>query len=433
MATIDIPITHVFTRRDARKIDEAAVRGLIASIREIGIINPLRVRPTKAHVNGVEGDAYEVVAGAHRLRAARKVGLETVPCSVVEDDDLHAELAMIDENLCRAELSAADRAKQTARRKAIYEKLHPETGHGENQHTRSRQVGDSSGNVVRFTADTAEKTGKAERVVQRDAERGEKIDSETLERIRGTHLDTGTYLDALKKLDAAAQAKNIMAKRGRKALSPEQKEQRQEAKAAQKAEALRAAALAKLPTVDGKERRNELFRELDNLKKEAQAFRARNLRAEEAHGGGLRDYQGGDEGSCHPCRLQGRRLRGDRAAGRASSEGHRPPVPVGHVHGRGWAGRGRRSGLGFRRHRCWRGAGCGAQGRPRQGPQAQVRRAADRTAGHRLPRPGRSQEGIREEQGQGGAASGLRDGGTRCCEREGRAVLARPAEAKIPA
>jgi ParB family chromosome partitioning protein len=124
MATIDIPITHVFTRRDARKIDEAAVRGLIASIREIGIINPLRVRPTKAHVNGVEGDAYEVVAGAHRLRAARKVGLETVPCSVVEDDDLHAELAMIDENLCRAELSAADRAKQTARRKAIYEKLH---------------------------------------------------------------------------------------------------------------------------------------------------------------------------------------------------------------------------------------------------------------------------------------------------------------------
>lgn len=38
-----------------------------------------------------------MTAGAHRLRAARKIGLETVPCVVVDDDDLHAELAMIDE------------------------------------------------------------------------------------------------------------------------------------------------------------------------------------------------------------------------------------------------------------------------------------------------------------------------------------------------
>ncbi|MGJ0504109.1 MAG: hypothetical protein ACR65X_10295 [Methylocystis sp.] len=42
----------------------------------------------------------------------------------------------------------------------IYEELHPETKHGENQHTRSRQVGDSSD---RFTSDTAAKTGQSER------------------------------------------------------------------------------------------------------------------------------------------------------------------------------------------------------------------------------------------------------------------------------
>jgi hypothetical protein len=59
-----------------------------------------------------------------------------------------------------------------------------------------------------------------------------------------------------------------MAKRGRKALTPEQREQRQEAKLAQKAESLRAGALAKLPVE--KERRNELFRELENLRKDAQ-------------------------------------------------------------------------------------------------------------------------------------------------------------------
>lgn len=50
----------------------------------------------------------------------------------------------------------------------IYEELHPETKHGVNQHSSTRQVGGSSD---RFTTETASATGKSERVVQRDAER----------------------------------------------------------------------------------------------------------------------------------------------------------------------------------------------------------------------------------------------------------------------
>jgi hypothetical protein len=62
----------------------------------------------------------------------------------VVGDYLHAELAMIDENLCRVELSPSDRARQTARRKAIYLELHPETAdhvagaHGSMQHRATR-------------------------------------------------------------------------------------------------------------------------------------------------------------------------------------------------------------------------------------------------------------------------------------------------------
>jgi hypothetical protein len=44
------------------------------------------------------------------------------------------ELSMINENLCRNERLAAERATQTARRKVIYEELHPETKHGANLH-----------------------------------------------------------------------------------------------------------------------------------------------------------------------------------------------------------------------------------------------------------------------------------------------------------
>jgi ParB/RepB/Spo0J family partition protein len=205
-STVDIPLTHVLTRRDARKIDDAAVRGLVESIGEIGIINPLRVRPVRRHVEGVEADAFEVTAGGHRLRAARKLGLEVVPCIVVEDDDLHAELAMIDENLCRAELSPADRAAQTARRKVIYVELHPETAKGvAGGLARHGAAADN----LSFAVDTAIATGKDRRTIERDAERGEKVCAEAIELVRGTDLDKGSYLDKLKKLEPAEQVATV--------------------------------------------------------------------------------------------------------------------------------------------------------------------------------------------------------------------------------
>lgn len=208
MSSIDIPVTHVFRRVDARKLDQAALRGLTESIREIGIINPLRVRPVRRHVDGGETDAWEVTAGAHRLAAALKLGLETVPCIVVEDTDLRAELAMIDENLMRAELSPADRAKQTARRKELYEELHPSTKHGGNLHG-AGVANFATPDEKRFTEDTASATGKSERVVQLYAERGEKIAPDVLDKIKGTRLDRGNYLDELKKLSHDDQRKRV--------------------------------------------------------------------------------------------------------------------------------------------------------------------------------------------------------------------------------
>ena len=192
----DLPIDQIDRRADARPVDEAAVAGLVDSISAVGLINPIRVREA--------GERWEVVAGAHRLEASRRLGLADIACIIVEDDDLHAELAMIDENLCRAELSPSDRARQTARRKEIYEELHPETAAGAAQAAgmnaslgRGRQLG---GDVDRFTTETAAATGRSERAVQRDAERGSKVIDEVLDLIRGTSLDTGAYLDKLKRM-----------------------------------------------------------------------------------------------------------------------------------------------------------------------------------------------------------------------------------------
>lgn len=206
MVPVSISPQFIFPRADAREISRETVRALAASISEIGIINPLRVRPLGHSANGIEGETYEVCAGNHRLKAALSLGLDEVPCVVVDDDDLLAELAMIDENLCRAELSPADRARQTARRKAIYLELHPETA----QHVaggKARQ--ETASDNLSFAADTAAASGKTERTVQRDAERGEKVCEAALNMVRGTALDTGAYLDKLKKVDPDEQVETV--------------------------------------------------------------------------------------------------------------------------------------------------------------------------------------------------------------------------------
>lgn len=180
-----LPIDAIHRRKDARPVNDASVSALADSIAVVGLINPIRVRDV--------GGQWEVSAGSHRLAACEKLGLVEIDCLVVTDDDLHAELSMIDENLCRNELSPSERAVQTARRKAIYEELHPETAHG-------KATAKKDEKFASFASETASATGHSERLVQLNAERGTKVIAEVIDMITGTKLDTGTYLDKLKRL-----------------------------------------------------------------------------------------------------------------------------------------------------------------------------------------------------------------------------------------
>ena len=195
MEIILLPTSKLRRRLGARKINEGKMPGLVESIRELGIINPLRVRPISVYQNGRPGEGWEITAGSHRFEGASRLNMTELPCIIVQDDDLRAELAMIDENLCRAELSPAEAALQTARRKEIYEALHPETRHGGDR--KSNQVDNLS--TRSFAEETAGATGRDARSVRRDASRGEAL-GEDLEDIAGTSLDKGVELDALAKL-----------------------------------------------------------------------------------------------------------------------------------------------------------------------------------------------------------------------------------------
>jgi ParB family transcriptional regulator, chromosome partitioning protein len=83
--------------------DEEALGLLADSIREVGVLQPVLVRPMG------EGE-YELIAGERRWRAARRVGLQTIPALVRETDDAAALEQALVENLHRDSLNPLEEA-----------------------------------------------------------------------------------------------------------------------------------------------------------------------------------------------------------------------------------------------------------------------------------------------------------------------------------
>ena len=92
-------------RNPRRNFSEESLDELAASIKEKGVIQPLLARP----LAGI-ADAYEIIAGERRWRAAQRAGLHEVPIISFEADDRQAlELAII-ENVQRADLDPLEEA-----------------------------------------------------------------------------------------------------------------------------------------------------------------------------------------------------------------------------------------------------------------------------------------------------------------------------------
>jgi ParB family chromosome partitioning protein len=191
---VDVALIDVSEGR--RSVDDAHVDQLARSMADIGLQYPIIVRYIEDRASSFgRDDSILLVAGRHRLEAAKRLGWAQIDCIYVDLDDLHAELAEIDENLIRRNLTPSQEAEAIARRKAIYEELHPETTHGGDR--KSDQVANSA---TRFTSNTAKATGKSERAIQVAAARGAAL-GDDLSAIAGTSLDKGVELDALAKMN----------------------------------------------------------------------------------------------------------------------------------------------------------------------------------------------------------------------------------------
>jgi ParB family chromosome partitioning protein len=121
-------------RNPRRNFSDADLDELAASIRERGIIQPILVR----NVRGV-ADAFEIIAGERRWRAAQRAAVHDVPIILLEVDDREAlELAII-ENVQRTDLNPLEEA-------AGYQALADEFGYG--QDDIARIVGKSRSHVA---------------------------------------------------------------------------------------------------------------------------------------------------------------------------------------------------------------------------------------------------------------------------------------------
>ncbi len=115
----EVPISSVRPNRlqPRSHFDEESMSALAASIRELGVLQPVLVREVEG-----EEDSYELIAGERRWRAARRAGLQTLPVLVQSSTtDAHALEQALVENLHRTDLNALEEA-------AAYQQLIDEFG-----------------------------------------------------------------------------------------------------------------------------------------------------------------------------------------------------------------------------------------------------------------------------------------------------------------
>jgi len=109
----------VSRRQPRRAFDPDELAELAASIRALGVVQPVVVRPlSEAGGTGAPvapgGARYELIAGERRLRAARLVGLDTVPALVRPADEAAALEIALAENVAREDLNAIEEAQAYA-------------------------------------------------------------------------------------------------------------------------------------------------------------------------------------------------------------------------------------------------------------------------------------------------------------------------------
>lgn len=206
----NLPINKIIVEERKREVKH--VDDLVRSIDILGLLNPITVVMQRQNIGGLDShDAPVLVAGLRRLEACKQLDWDEIPVNVIEIYDLDIELAEIDENLVREDLTVLERAEQLERRKWIWEQKYPETkaGVAGGKARQGTATADSA-----FAENTAKSTGSGVRTIQEDVAIADGIPADLREQLKGTdQADSKEDLKALarRKNDPAVQRKAVKA------------------------------------------------------------------------------------------------------------------------------------------------------------------------------------------------------------------------------
>lgn len=117
MQSLSIRVDDIEIGERHRALSDDAVDRLLASIREIGLRQPITVRVVEEMMVGGELTAGVpvLVAGRHRLEAAKRLGWSHIDCIEIDDNAIAAEMWEIAENLHRLDLTKEQRDEHIRR------------------------------------------------------------------------------------------------------------------------------------------------------------------------------------------------------------------------------------------------------------------------------------------------------------------------------
>jgi ParB family chromosome partitioning protein len=103
---LEVPVNAIAPnpKQPRTNFDDEAIASLAASIREVGILQPVVVRRTT-------DNRFELIAGERRLRAAKAAGLATVPVVLRDSDDSDLLREALIENIHREDLNPIEQAE----------------------------------------------------------------------------------------------------------------------------------------------------------------------------------------------------------------------------------------------------------------------------------------------------------------------------------
>ncbi|WP_417691517.1 ParB/RepB/Spo0J family partition protein [Roseibium sp.] len=187
-----------------RAVDLDWAETLSCMFSETGHKTPIDVCPS--------GDGFQLVAGAHRLAAARLLKWKQINARVLEAHTDHPaeelRLHEVLENLARKDFNALERCEALHELKRIYEVLHPVAKHGGDRKSQAAKTkAKNQVAIFAFCSSAADTTGLSDRSVRLAVQIFEGLSPESRERLKGSFLaDKQSDLKALSELTAADQA-----------------------------------------------------------------------------------------------------------------------------------------------------------------------------------------------------------------------------------